>query len=301
MASGDDNVVVKKIKKKGAHEAHGGAWKVAYADFVTAMMALFMVLWILSQGPEVKKEIAYYFTRSFGMPDSLTASGNLISGTGTGLLDSVQFHPVGPQTEASGQAEKIAPVVSFKNKAAQAVASHIENQLKKTLESAKTFAGGNLKVADAVEIHPAVEGGISIELIEKSDGTFFETGSSNPTKNAREAIASVIQAAGDSFDNVIVEGHTDARPYVGGEKGYSNFELSCDRANSIRRLMLQDGVEPNKITEVRGFADRKLLDNENPLDPRNRRVSILLLGNYGLDENQPVKPETVNGPSGQKK
>jgi chemotaxis protein MotB len=227
------------IKRKGGHGGHhGGAWKVAYADFVTAMMSLFIVLWLMGSSEQVKKAVAGYFNDPKGTGKLL---GTVLSGTG-----------VSTSSATDDQLQKL------KDKLEQ------EIKARKELE----------KLSKQIEITITPEG-LRIELIEGKDGTFYEIGSARLSASGQELLALLAAELKTLPNSLLIEGHTDATPYS-SDAGYSNWDLSADRANSARRLMQADGVRVNQVTQVRGYADQMLRVKANPFDPSNRRISILV-------------------------
>jgi chemotaxis protein MotB len=247
---GDHNTPVRIIKKKvrghGGH--HGGAWKVAYADFVTAMMALFIVLWIVGQSKSVKESIAAYF-KDPGV-FSTTKGGILPDGTRANPLPP----PPVPLEKLAAEMEKL-----------KAEAGNIQKAIAQTPDFSK--------FKDKIQVMVTAEG-LRIDLVEDSEGLFFDIGKAT-IKPATVQLLRVIATRLSELENhVAIEGYTDARPYV--TSGYSNWDLSTDRANSARKVMEENGLRKNQISEVRGFADRKLRVPEKPLDYSNRRVSILV-------------------------
>lgn len=244
---GDDHQTPVRIivkKKRGHAGHHGGAWKVAYADFVTAMMALFIVLWIVGQSAAVKQAVAAYFKDP----------GVFESGRGGGLLQG-----------SSGAAP--APTVN--------VASEIE-KLKveaKKLEDAIAANPDFNKFKDMIQITVTKEG-MRIELLENSTGLFFDVGSAKVKPETVQLLKLIAKETGQLKNNIVIEGYTDARPYV--NPNYTNWELSTDRANTARKILEENGVGKNQIVQVRGFADRNLKHPDKPLDYTNRRVSILV-------------------------
>ncbi len=235
-------VVVKK--KKGHEGRHGGAWKVAYADFVTAMMALFIVLWIIGQNTSVKQAISAYF-KDPGVFDS-GRGGNIFRGS----------HGFAPDPTIIVSAE-IDKLKAEAKKLQQAIKSNADLE----------------KFKDKIEIAVTKEG-LRIELLENSAGVFFDVGSSRPKPDTVKLLKLVGKKIGELDNKVMVEGYTDARPYVNPD--YTNWELSADRANTARRILEQNGVQKGQVSQVRGFADRNLKHPDKPLDFANRRVSILV-------------------------
>ena len=262
-------IVIKKKKGHGGH--HGGAWKVAYADFVTAMMALFIVLWIVGQSATVKQAISAYFKDP----------GVFENGRGGNILHGSQGAAPDPTASISAEIEKL------------------KTEAKKLQEAIKTNADLE-KFKDKIEITVTKEG-LRIELLEDSAGLFFDVGSSKPKPDTVKLLKLVGKEIGQLNNKVMIEGYTDARPYVNPD--YTNWELSSDRANMARRILEQNGVGKNQITQVRGFADRNLKHPDKPLDFANRRVSILVAADVkekasvqpappaALPQKESVKPE----------
>ena len=226
------------IKKKSGHGGHhGGAWKVAYADFVTAMMSLFIVLWLMNSSDKVKKAVAGYFNDPKGTANLL---GTTMSGNGISVVED--------QSDLSKLKEKLEQ----------------EIKAKKELE----------KLSKQIEITITPEG-LRIELLEDKNGTFFETGSAQLSANGQQLLSLLAGELKALPNSLLIEGHTDAMQYS-SVASYSNWELSADRANSARRLMQQVGVRADQVTQVRGYADQFLRVKSNPYDPSNRRISILV-------------------------
>jgi chemotaxis protein MotB len=228
-------IIIKKVKGHGDH--HGGAWKVAYADFVTAMMALFIVLWLMGASEPVKKAVAGYFHDPSGK-----ASDN---GSGQG-----------------GIGENIA------------VRKDDMGKLKEKLEMAMKQSPDLDKLKNQVQMTVTGEG-LRIELLESEVGTFFETGSAHPSPTGKEMLKMLSSQLGKMQNRLLMEGHTDAKPF-NSRNGYSNWELSSDRANSARKLMQESGLRTDQVAEVRGFADQRLRKPDDPNNASNRRVSIVV-------------------------
>ena len=226
------------IKKKGGHGGHhGGAWKVAYADFVTAMMALFIVLWLLNSSVKIQKAVGGYFRDPSG---SAKRTGTGMAGSGENLL------------------------------LAKEDMSNLKDQLQSTIQKMTDLD----KLKKNVEMTVTAEG-LRIELLESEKGTFFDSGSSALNHSGQEMLTLLAAELGKIPNRISVEGHTDANPFT-STNNYGNWELSTDRANAARRLMQQAGLRDNQISQVRGFADQRLRNPQNPLDPSNRRVSIIV-------------------------
>jgi chemotaxis protein MotB len=228
------------IKKKGGHGGHhGGAWKVAYADFVTAMMALFIVLWLLSSSEKVKKAVAGYFNDPNGTGTQL---GTMVSGTGEGETPT----PID---------EKI---------------KKLKEKLEKEIQASKALQ----KLAKQIEITITAEG-LRIELIEDKNGTFYKSGSAQLSQNGQELLLLLATELKTIPNTLLIEGHTDSMQYS-NDKSYSNWELSADRANSARRLLQTDGVRSNQVSQVRGYADQMPRTGKKSDDPANRRITLLV-------------------------
>ena len=236
-------IIVKKVVGHGGH--HGGAWKVAYADFVTAMMALFIVLWLMNANKPVQEAIGGYFRDPSGTSDK---KGTSLTGTAHGTS-------TGP-TESFPLTKDNMP------------------KLKEELQNAVQQVKGFDKFKDQVEISVTNEG-LRVELLETASGTFFDSGSPKPNEKGRELLTMLAQELSKLPNKVAIEGHTDSKPYSGA-RDYSNWELSTDRANSARRLLQGAGLRADQVSQVRGFADQKLHKPANPLDPSNRRITMIV-------------------------
>ncbi|MDP1569148.1 MAG: flagellar motor protein MotB [Vicinamibacterales bacterium] len=263
MAKVDPVIIVRK-KKGGHHGHHGGAWKVAYADFVTAMMAFFLVLWIVGQSDPVKAGVSGYFRDPKGF-EEMHRNSSLLDGAGEGLMPSA------------------APSVD----AAAAVRRNLEEMAGKIRDS--LAAQPALKsLSDQIEIQMTNEG-LRIELLESSNISFFDTGSAVLRPESERILAVIAAEIGRSGRPVVVEGHTDSRQYTNPD-WYTNWELSTDRANSARRVMLRGGLATGQLYGVRGYADTRLRVPGNALDPRNRRVSIIVRTMGDDEDGLPVAP-----------
>lgn len=238
-------IIVRKKIVHGGH--HGGAWKVAYADFVTALMALFIVLWLTTTSDQVKKAVAGYFRDPSGHSEK--------NGSGQ-----------------SGANENIG------------IGKDDMNKLKEKLEAAIRQTPDVAKLKDQVQMTVTGEG-LRIELLESAVSTFFEKGNAQPTDSGREMLQLLASELGKLPNRLSVEGHTDSAPYV-SLTGYSNWELSADRANAARKLIQQSGVRTNQVADVRGYADQRLRKPEDPTSASNRRVSIVV--KYRAPDDPPV-------------
>jgi len=242
-------IVIKK--RVSGHGHHGGAWKVAFADFMTAMFAMFLVLWLVNQSSDVKAAIAGYFQDPLGRASEY----------GSSILPGEGAQTQSPRVMSPNQ------VIDLRRDRLQHLAETIRQEIRET--PALTA------IADHIEIEITDEG-LRIQLLEDSSGVFFQTGSAIP-KEAGAAVLRVLGKELGSLPNaVVIEGHTDARKYSRPD-GYSNWELSVDRANTARRIMLLGGLNEAQVQQVRGWADRRLRDPSNPLADANRRVTVTML------------------------
>jgi chemotaxis protein MotB len=243
-------------KHRGGHAGHhGGAWKVAYADFVTAMMAFFLVMWLVTQSQEVKASVAGYF-RDPGVFDYEKSTGVLPGGT--------------PGVEAGGAPTAVPPPSPAALLQEQRVLAGAAEHIRERLAISPSLA----TLTDQIEFTITSEG-LKIELIERSDSSFFDSGSAE-LRGESEHILQIISAELTRLENdVVLEGHTDRHQYADSNR-YSNWELSADRANAARRAMARAGLRNGQVKGVRGFADTQLHVKDSPLDPRNRRISIVV-------------------------
>jgi chemotaxis protein MotB len=252
--SKDKKIIVVRRVKKGHGGHHGGSWKVAYADFVTAMMAFFMVMWILGLDEGVKSAIENYFSNP---------TGNMIVTNGAVGVSPL---PVGASTPSG----EMKPFMLVSRAAEERRFQEIGDRIEAKLGS----SDGLDSIAAQVEVVMTQEG-LRIELVEGEGGDlFFELGSAVLKPAAGKALAVIAAELRGATAPIVVEGHTDSSPSRRG--WYTNFELSADRANAARRAMEGAGLSRSRMEEIRGHADRQLRDRENPLNPANRRISILL-------------------------
>jgi chemotaxis protein MotB len=235
MASTPPIIIIKKKAVHGGH--HGGAWKVAYADFVTAMMALFIVLWLMNSSRQVQEAIGGYFKDPSG-----------------------KSKMVGTDQRGSGDNFTLTKENMAK----------LKEQLQKSVRKMNDFE----KLRNQIEMTVTAEG-LRIELLETASGTFFDSGSPHPNGKCQELLVLLSQELGKLPNKLSIEGHTDSKPYTGIAE-YGNWELSTDRANAARRLMQKNGIRDDQVAQVRGFADQRLRVTKDALDPSNRRISLIV-------------------------
>jgi chemotaxis protein MotB len=226
------------IKKKGSHGGHhGGAWKVAYADFVTAMMALFIVLWLMNSSKKIQEAVGGYFKDPTGTAKQV---GSTMVGSGENFI------------------------VKKDNM------EELKEQLQKAIKEVPKFD----KLKNQIDMTVTNEG-LRIELTESAAGTFFDSGSPKISADGSSMLILLAQELGKLPNKLALEGHTDSKPYAEGSN-YGNWELSTDRANAARRLMQREGIRADQVTQVRGFADQRLRRPKDALDPSNRRISLIV-------------------------
>jgi chemotaxis protein MotB len=236
MAGTAPIIIKRKAAGHGGH--HGGAWKVAYADFVTAMMALFIVLWLMNTSQQIQEAVGGYFKDPAGTSKMVGAG----------------------ETGAGGDSITLTK-------------DNME-QLKDDLEKAMRKSVNFEKLKNQIEMTITPEG-LRIELLESATGTFFQSGVAAPTENGKDILIKLAQELGKLANRVSIEGHTDSKAFASGIN-YGNWELSSDRANSARRLMQQNGLGAQQVTQVRGYADQRLRKPKNPEDASNRRISLIV-------------------------
>jgi chemotaxis protein MotB len=315
-------VVIKKVKKGGDHGHHGGSWKVAYADFVTAMMAFFLLLWLLNATTEEQRRgIANYFAPTIA-PAATSGSGGIMGGqtittdgamvaensTPTVTVELDQSPPPGEsggggqtdkpeegsaavaaaQPDQGAQPDQAAQTADRQTTAQQASVSDLEAQkLLKELED-EQFRQAEHQLRQAIQQVPDLKPlaqnliidrtpeGMRIQLVDQDRISMFPIGSAKMEDHTHKLLALVAQVVARMPNKISISGHTDATPYQ-SDNGYSNWELSADRANASRRELIAAGLSPDRIATVVGKADTDPLLPDDPASPRNRRISIVLL------------------------
>ncbi len=269
-------IIIKRVKK-GGHSAHGGAWKIAYADFVTAMMAFFLLMWLLGSTSEGdKKGLSDYFQS----PLKVAMQG----GSGAGASASVISGGGNDMTQSAGQSKRGDGGDSKAKKTAgdQAKAARAKQDAQKLAElSAKISAviSSNKKLAefsDQIKLSMTPDG-LQIQIVDDQKRPMFDSGGTSVKPYMREILHEIGIALVDVDNKISMDGHTDQTPYGAGARGYSNWELSADRANASRRELVAAGMPDEKIARVMGLASSVLLDEENPRSPANRRISITVM------------------------
>ena len=251
-------IIVKRVKK-GDHGHHGGAWKIAYADFVTAMMAFFLMLWLLGSLSDAQKQ---GLSRFFSSPSAMVSSG----GTNSSVIDFTgeprpesEFDPAPPDEALSEEGEKI-PL------------DDLLLQLKEQIETSEAFKD----YKDQLQLDITIEG-LRIQMMDDEARPMFDLGSPKLKSYAEEMLRTIGATVAQVPNRVSVAGHTDSRTYSAGRTEYSNWELSADRANAARRALAQRMARDVKFGRVVGLADSVPYDREDPFNAANRRISIVVL------------------------
>lgn len=246
-------IIIKKKKSGGGDGHHGGAWKVAYADFVTAMMAFFMVMWILGMDDKTKQAIEGYFANPVGYKKGYGAGSSPL-GTGS-AVNALQRSPMRMIVRSTEQ--------------------RTFEQMRQAILD-KLATSDSLKRLNAQVDVQVTQEGLRIELVESERGdVYFPIGSSQMNSATVLTLQLIGQELSPIAQSLIIEGHTDAAPF-GRDASYTNWELSADRANAARRVLQAAGIDPKRISEVRGYADTKPRVINDPKAPANRRISVLI-------------------------
>ncbi len=274
-------IIIKRIKKSG-HGAHGGAWKIAYADFVTAMMAFFLLMWLLGSTTEGDKK---------GISDFFASPLKVSLGGGSGAGDSSHVIKGGGEdlSRTHGQVKK--GDIEAKRNTINLLALKAEQRAaeKARLEELKQ------KVQDVLAANPRLAlmqsqirldmtpEGLRIQIVDADNRPMFDSGSSIVKPYMRELLQIIGEVLAEVPNRLTLEGHTDAQPFGSGERGYSNWELSSDRANSSRRELLAGGLPDARVLRVQGLASSRPLEDTDPASPTNRRISIIVMNRDAED------------------
>jgi chemotaxis protein MotB len=285
-------IIVKKIKK-GGHAAHGGAWKIAYADFVTAMMAFFLLMWLLGSTTEGdKKGIADYFASPLKI-------ALLSSGSGAG--DSSHVVKGGGQdlTRQTGQVkrgdidspQKTVNLRALKQEQVRAEIARLRD-LKNKIEE-KIDGNARLAALKSQLRLDMTRDGLRIQIVDDQNRPMFPSGSAVVQPYMRELLREIGSVLGEVPNRLTLEGHTDAQPFSAGEKGYSNWELSADRANASRRELIAGGLPEDRTLRVQGLASSVPFERQDPFAPTNRRISIIVMNREAEDRFWRTAPDAV--------
>jgi len=269
-------IIIKRVKKP-AHVAHGGAWKIAYADFVTAMMAFFLLMWLLGSTSEGdKKGLSDYFQS----PLKVAMQG----GTGAGASQSVINGGGNDLTQTAGQSKR----GDGANPQARKLSGD-QDKVARAKKDAQKMAELSAKISSLISQNPKLAAfseqiklkmtpdGLQIQIVDDQKRPMFDSGSASVKPYMHDILLQIGSALTDVDNKISLDGHTDQTPYGSGARGYSNWELSADRANATRRELVIAGMPDDKVARVMGLASSVLLDEENPRSPSNRRISITIM------------------------
>ncbi|HWK82650.1 MAG TPA: flagellar motor protein MotB [Caldimonas sp.] len=268
-------IIIKRVRK-GGHGKHGGAWKIAYADFVTAMMAFFLLMWLLGSTTEGdKKGIADFFNAPLKV--------SLVGGTGSGDSSSVVRGGGADLTRSTGQVKdgdvqarrRLLNLKALQAEQKRAELARLE-ALKQKVEQALA-ASPKLEAMKSQIRLDMTRDGLRIQITDEQNRPMFDSGSAVVKPYMRELLHEIGHVLSDVPNHITLEGHTDAQPFSGGERGYSNWELSSDRANASRREIVAGGLPDDRMLLVQGMASSKLFVPEDPASPLNRRISIIVM------------------------
>jgi chemotaxis protein MotB len=290
-------IIIKRIKK-GGHAAHGGAWKIAYADFVTAMMAFFLLMWLLGSTSKADKAgIADYFKApvKLSMQESGTAVGDAVSLLQGGGKDLSQVDGQAKKGEADAKTKSL----DLKKLRAQQHRAEMA-RLDELKEKIKDVIASNPKLASLIpQIRlDLTNEGLRIQIVDEENRPMFDRGSAVVKPYMRDLLQEIGEVLTEVPNRITVEGHTDATPFGIGEKGYSNWELSSDRANASRRELITGGMPQERVLRVQGLASSVLFAPQDPTDPLNRRISIIVMNREAEDratKSLPVENAQTSG------
>ncbi|MBT9493392.1 MAG: flagellar motor protein MotB [Paucibacter sp.] len=274
-------IIIKRVKK-GGHASHGGAWKIAYADFVTAMMAFFLLMWLLGSTTEGdKKGIADFF----GSPLKVAMQGgsgsgdssHVVKGGGKDLSRESGQVKAG-DVEAQKRTFNLRALKEEQRKAERARLEELKDKVEKVLASNPqlTALGGQIKLDMTLE-------GLRIQIADEEGRPMFDSGSAVVKPYMKQLLRELGDVLSEVPNRLTLEGHTDAQPFQGGDRGYSNWELSADRANASRRELILGGLPEARTLRVQGLAASKLLEPKQPESPINRRISIIVMNRDAED------------------
>ena len=291
-------IIVKKIKKGGGGH-HGGAWKIAYADFVTAMMAFFLLMWLLGSTSKAQKAgISDYFKtplmvaiKNTGGP-AVGASDSIMKDTGGKDITKKQGQ-VKPDDGSKGK-EKSVDIKEAEEAMKKAETAKLE-ELKEKMEKAISDSPELSKFKNQLLMDLTSEG-LRVQIVDEQNRPMFNSSKADMQPYAKKILQEIGKVLNGVNNKVSLSGHTDAVPYAGGEAGYSNWELSSDRANASRREMISGGMDESKIVRVVGLGSASLFDKDNPFNPTNRRISIIVM-NKQAEEDALKDSAEVNLPS----
>ncbi|MCW8878453.1 MAG: flagellar motor protein MotB [Kangiellaceae bacterium] len=263
-------IIIKRVKRKG-HDFHGGSWKVAFADFATAMMAFFLLLWLIGNTSEDEKQaISGYFNDPSGVQDKTGSSPSIIGegGANNAVIELKNIQPETKEVEKEIAEDDLAKLAEEQE---TAKLEALKQELESLVENSAAFQ--QFKEQVMIDITPA---GLRIQIVDKDKRPMFDSGSAEPKLYSKTILRRLARVLKQVPNKLSITGHTDATPYVERED-YGNWELSADRANSARRELMRGGIVEEKIARVEGFSSSILFDKDSPYNPVNRRIAIIVL------------------------
>ncbi|MBW8758716.1 MAG: flagellar motor protein MotB [Burkholderiales bacterium] len=282
-------IIIKRVKK-GGHVAHGGAWKIAYADFVTAMMAFFLLMWLLGSTTDGdKKGIADYFQSPLKIAlaggSGSGDSNSILKGGGESLTSTVGQIKKG-EVEATRNTINLHKLKQEQIRAEVARLENLKQEIQQKLQ-------GNEKLKDiSSQIRlDMTRDGLRIQIVDDQNRPMFASGSAQIAPYMKDLLREIGSVLTEVPNHLTLEGHTDAQPFPGGDRGYSNWELSADRANASRRELIAGGLADDRVLRVQGLASSQPFDEKDPLAPTNRRISIIVMNREAEDRMFRTAPE----------
>ena len=275
-------IIIKRVKK-GGHAVHGGAWKIAYADFVTAMMAFFLLMWLLGSTTEGdKKGIADYFNSPlkiamFGGSGAGDAS-SVVKGGGNSLSESVGQVKKGSRSETAEDKARKKAIRQEQGKAESSRLRALKDKMEEVIANDERLS----KFQSQIRLDLTAEG-LRIQIVDDLNRPMFNSGADEVNVYMRDILRAIGHVLEEVPNRLTIEGHTDAQPFSAGDQGYSNWELSADRANASRRELIAGGLMGNKILRVQGLSASVPFEKNDPDSPMNRRISIIVMNREAED------------------
>ncbi|MDO9237807.1 MAG: flagellar motor protein MotB [Aquabacterium sp.] len=275
-------IIIKRVKK-GGHAVHGGAWKIAYADFVTAMMAFFLLMWLLGSTTEGdKKGIADYFNSPlkiamFGGSGAGDAS-SIVKGGGNSLSESVGQVKKGSTSETAADKARKKAIRQEQGRAESSRLRALKDKMEEVIANDERLS----KFQSQIRLDLTAEG-LRIQIVDDLNRPMFNSGADEVNVYMRDILRAIGHVLEEVPNRLTIEGHTDAQPFSAGDQGYSNWELSADRANASRRELIAGGLMGNKILRVQGLSASVPFEKNDPDSPMNRRISIIVMNREAED------------------
>jgi len=274
-------IIIKRVKKSG-HAAHGGAWKIAYADFVTAMMAFFLLMWLLGSTTDGdKKGIADYFQSPLKIAmaggSGSGDSNSILKGGGESLTSTVGQVKKG-EVEAQKNTINLHKLKEEQTRAEVARLEDLKQEIQQKLQSNEKLKD----ISSQIRLDMTRDG-LRIQIVDDQNRPMFASGSAQIAPYMKDLLREIGSVLTEVPNRLTLEGHTDAQPFPGGDRGYSNWELSSDRANASRRELISGGLADDRVLRVQGLASSQPFDEKDPLAPTNRRISIIVMNREAED------------------